>query len=65
MLRMPLVWETGGIYFPDDIADYHSIIKRAEKYISKTIYRTFRKEDMEKELQINFENLQIGNLLVK
>ena len=57
--------EKGGIYFPDDIADYHSIIKRAEKYISKTIYRTFRKEDMEKELQIDFENLQISNLLVK
>ena len=57
--------DKGGIYFPDDIADYNSIIKRAEKYISKTIYRTFRKEDMEKELPIDFGHLQIGDLLVK
>lgn len=57
--------EKGGIYFPDDIADYNSIIKRAEKYISKTIYRTFRKEDMEKKLPIDFGHLQIGDLLVK
>lgn len=30
-----------GIYFPDDIEDYKYIIKFAEKYISKTIYKTF------------------------
>ena len=33
----------GGIYFPDDIDDYRYIIKFAEKYISKTIYKTFEK----------------------
>lgn len=33
--------EKGGIYFPDDIDDYKSILKIAEKYISKTIYKTF------------------------
>ena len=37
----------GGIYFPDDIMDYKSIIKLAEKYISKTIYKTFSKEEVE------------------
>ncbi len=57
--------EKGGIYFPDDIADYNNIIKRAEKYISKTIYQTFWKEDMEKELQIDFGHLQIADLLIK
>lgn len=33
--------EKGGIYFPDDITDYKYILKIAEKYISKTIYKTF------------------------
>ena len=33
--------EKGGIYVPDDIDDYKSILKIAEKYISKTIYKTF------------------------
>ena len=35
--------EKGGIYFPDDIKDYKYILKIAEKYISKTIYKTFDK----------------------
>lgn len=33
--------EKGGIYFSDDITDYKYILKIAEKYISKTIYKTF------------------------
>ncbi len=52
----------GGIYFPDDIPDYKYIIKTAEKYISKTIYQTFSKEDLEKALDISLKNLQIKDL---
>ena len=37
--------DKGGIYFPDDIKDYKDIIKTAEKYISKTIYKTINIED--------------------
>ena len=36
--------EKGVIYFPDDIPDYKFIINKAEKYISKTIYKTFSEE---------------------
>ena len=43
----------GGIYFPDDISEYKEIINFAEKYISKTIYKTFRKKKIEKDLDIN------------
>ena len=38
--------DKGGIYFPDDIYDYKYIIKKAEKYISKTIYKTFDKKEI-------------------
>lgn len=55
--------EKGGIYFPDDIPDYKYIIKTAEKYISKTIYETFPKEDLEKALHINFDNLQVKDIM--
>ena len=48
----------GGIYFPDDLPDSDSILKLAEKYISKTIYRTFPKEELEKELDISFSQLE-------
>ena len=34
-----------GIYFQDDIIDYKYILKIAEKYISKTIYKTLDKEE--------------------
>ncbi len=54
----------GGIYFPDDIADYSSIIKMAEKYISKTIYQTFTKEEVAEALKIDFANLQLKDVLV-
>ena len=47
----------GGIYFPDDIPDYKYILKIAEKYISKTIFKTFDKETVESALKIDFSNL--------
>ena len=50
--------EKGGIYFPDDIDDYKYILKKAEKYISKTIYKTFSKDAIEKNLKINFSDIQ-------
>jgi len=55
--------DIGGIYFPDDINEYKEIIKFAEKYISKTIYKTFRKKKIEKELSINLENLQLKDII--
>ncbi len=54
----------GGIYFPDDIKDYKEIINFAEKYISKTIYKTFNKSKIEKELNINLDNLQLKDILL-
>ena len=57
--------DKGGIYFPDNIMDYKYIIKLAEKYISKTIYKTFTKEEVEKELGIRFNDLQMEDLWVK
>ena len=48
----------GGIYFPDDIIDYKYILKIAEKYISKTIYKTFAKKTLEDALEIDFARLQ-------
>lgn len=56
--------EKGGIYFPDDIADYSYILKIAEKYISKTIYQTFTKEEIEKTLQIDLSNPQTKDILI-
>ena len=50
--------DKGGIYFPDDIADYKYILKIAEKYISKTIYKTFDKQTLEESLKIDFSNIQ-------
>jgi len=55
--------EQGGIYFPDDISDYHFIIKTAEKYISKTIYQTFSKEELESAMGIDFADLQVRDIL--
>lgn len=53
----------GGIYFPDDIPDYKYILKIAEKYISKTIYKTFDKKMIEDALKIDFSNLQSKDFL--
>lgn len=54
--------DKGGIYFPEEIPDYKTIIKTAEKYISKTLYKTFTKEEVARELGVNFENLQIKDV---
>ena len=55
----------GGIYFPDDILEYKEIIKTAEKYISKTIYKTFDKNKIGESLKINFDDIQIQDILKK
>ena len=54
--------DNGGIYFPDDIKDYKYIIKLAEKYISKTVYKTFSKEMVESTLGIDLKSLQLEDL---
>ena len=54
----------GGIHFPDDINEYKEIINFAEKYISKTIYKTFSKKKIEKELSIDFDNLQLKDIIL-
>lgn len=56
--------DKGGIYFPDDIREYADIIKTAEKYISKTIYKTFSKEEVENALKVDFANLQVKDIFV-
>lgn len=55
----------GGIYFPDDIKDYSYILKIAEKYISKTIYKTFEKEEVENNLQVELSNPQTKRLIIR
>lgn len=57
--------EKGGIYFPDDIPDYKYILKIAEKYISKTIYKTFSQAELEKNLHIDFRNLQMKDIFAE
>lgn len=54
----------GGIYFPDDINEYKEIINFAEKYISKTIYKTFSKKKIEHELGINLNHLQLKDIIL-
>lgn len=56
--------DKGGIYFPDDIKDYKYIIKLAEKYISKTIYKTFEKEIIQDNLKINYDDIQSKDIFV-
>ena len=53
----------GGIHFPDDINEYKEIINFAEKYISKTIYKTFSKKKIEKELGIDLNYLQLKDII--
>ena len=57
--------DKGGIYFPDDIKDYKYILKIAEKYISKTIYKTFDKSVIEDKLNIKFTNIRSKDFFVK
>lgn len=54
--------DKGGIYFPDDIMDYKYILKVAEKYISKTIYKTFSNEEVESALGIDLEDLKLKDI---
>lgn len=56
--------DKGGIYFPDDIMDFKYIIKLAEKYISKTIYKAFSKEEVESKLNIKLDDLQMEDMWV-
>jgi len=53
----------GGIYFPDDITEHKEIIGFVEKYISKTIYKTFDKKKIEEELEIDLNNLQLKDIV--
>ena len=55
--------DKGGIYFPDDIQDYEEIIHFAEKYISKTFYKTFNKQKIEHHLHIQLDTLQLKDIL--
>ena len=55
--------DKGGIYFPDDMQDYEEIIQFAEKYISKTIYKTFNKQKIEHHLHIQLDTLQLKDIL--
>ncbi len=57
--------DKGDIYFPDDIPDYKYILKIAEKYISKTIFKTFDSKTIEKELKIKLSNIQSKDFFVK
>lgn len=54
----------GGIYFPDDIKEYKYILKIAEKYISKTICKTFDRKQIEEELNLNLANLQFKDFII-
>ncbi len=56
--------DRGGIYFPDDIVEYKEIIKFAEKYISKTVFKTFSKKKIERELQIDLNTLQLKDIII-
>ena len=56
--------EKGGIYFPDDIAEYREIIRTAEAYISRTIFHTFSREEVEGQLCIDLKRLQLRDLLI-
>lgn len=56
--------EKGGIYFPDDIKNYSDILKIAEKYISKTIYKTFSKREIEENLGVDLSNPQTKDLSI-
>ena len=53
-----------GIFFPDDIADYKYILKIAEKYISKTIYKSFDKETLGEALGVDLSNARARDFLM-
>lgn len=53
-----------GIFFPDDIVDYKHILKIAEKYISKTIYKTLDGQEIEDKLNLNLKDLQAKDMFI-
>jgi homospermidine synthase len=53
-----------GIFFPEDITDYKYILKIAEKYISKTIYKTFSKEALGIALKTDLSKVRAKDFLV-
>lgn len=57
--------DKGGIYFPENIIDYQYILKIAEKYISKTIYKTFTREEIEETLKLDLSNLSIVDSFIE
>lgn len=52
------------IFFPDDIEDYKYILNIAEKYISKTIYKTLDSQEVEAALKISLKNIQSKDIFV-
>ncbi len=54
-----------GIFFPDEIEDYKYIIKLAEKYISKTIYKTLKKSEVEENIGINLKDIKAKDIFVE
>lgn len=54
----------GGIYFPDDIPQYHEIVKFAEKYISPTLYKTFSKSRVNQAIGTTLTNYTLDEFLV-
>jgi len=56
--------DKGGIYFPDDITGYKDILKTAEKYISKTIFKTFSGNTVGKALGIDLKDIQAKDFFV-
>lgn len=56
--------DKGGIYFPDDITDYKYILKLAEKYISPTIYKTFSRKELVESIGVQFEDLQMRDIMI-
>jgi len=57
--------DKGGIFFPDDILEYKEIINFSEKYISKTIYKTMSRKQIEHSLGINLNNIQLKDIFIK
>jgi hypothetical protein len=56
--------DRGGIYFPEDIDNYHQIVKHAEKYISKTIYKTISIKELLDSLHIDGIGGNVADYLI-
>jgi homospermidine synthase len=53
-----------GIFFPEDITDYKYILKLAEKYISKIIYKSFDKKTLSEALGVDLSKIRAKDFLV-